>query len=425
MGYINTNIDLVSLVEREAGYRYPKVANHYKFGPEHAGPCPFCKAGDDRFHIFPGGTRPHAFCRVCSWNGSPVKFLVDYRGMTWQQAFYELDIETSQGRSHTAKTIEPWMIDEPCEAWQERASGLIHEAQKMLWSKHGRKALDYLHQRGFTDETIHAAQLGYIPVDKDGRWFKQPLEDWGLSVTDPEKPDITLFEGILIPWCIGGVPWKLEVRRLTNVDPERKLPQIRGSADCFYHFDALQKGQPVVLVESALDALSGMQACCNGEVVFLATGGVKKVQHAFWRAALKQASCVLLAFDSDEPGNAGADLWKDNLPRAIRWPPPAHDINDMLTGGLDIREWVRDGIAFYTLLHSPAPAIPSLMQEARRFYDAFCTLPGHHLRLRSDGRIGIGVPDEMSDEAYNRISDTVERYETELRAILKECSTVA
>ena len=83
------NIDLVSLIEQKAGVSLPKKANHWQDGPEHWGPCPFCKGGDDRFHVWPQATYPHYWCRHCGAHGRLPWFLVEYCHMSYPQALAE------------------------------------------------------------------------------------------------------------------------------------------------------------------------------------------------------------------------------------------------------------------------------------------------------------------------------------------------
>jgi hypothetical protein len=101
-------------------------------------------------------------------------------------------------------------------------------------------------------------------------------------------------------------------------------------------------------------------------VTFVATGGAGKNRPP-WAEHLEQAPFVLIALDNDEPdergvrpGDEGAAWWEKNLSRRIRWLPWKKDINDMLLVGINIREWVQDGIEFYKALDeaksTPAPA---------------------------------------------------------------------
>jgi hypothetical protein len=58
---------------------------------------------------------------------------------------------------------------------------------------------------------------------------------------------------------------------------------------------------------------------------------------------------------------------------------------------------------------------------AREFYAAHCSTPGYSLRIRPDGQIGIGVPEDLSDPEFERIAEQVGMYGEVLRQIIQEC----
>jgi hypothetical protein len=101
---------------------------------------------------------------------------------------------------------------------------------------------------------------------------------------------------------------------------------IQGGAMTLYNMDRVRAGTPTVLVEGELDALTIMQE----------TGGAV--------AAVATASTVLVAYDSDEAGEAAATWWLDALSNARRWRPYWADANAMAQDGVDIARWVRAGL---------------------------------------------------------------------------------
>jgi hypothetical protein len=239
----------------------------------------------------------------------------------------------------------------PPKKWQDRARIIIHAAQKCLWGPRGSRALQYLRDRGFTDETIKRAQLGYIPVNDQGRWHGEPLEKWGLDDRD-DKKCVWLYEGILIPWYIAGEVWRLNVRRLTDLkEGDAKYIQILGSGEGLYGADKIDANIPLFLVESELDAQSGEQEA--GDIsVFCATGGITRARRDQWLALISAAPCVLLPSDDDEnhAGDKGTATLLKLLPQnSMRWVPWSHDLNQMLQAKQDIRAWTKAGIATYQL----------------------------------------------------------------------------
>jgi DNA primase len=389
--YAEATTDLVSLIEQRAGVSLARRANHFKFGPEYAGPCPFCGTGDDRMRVWPHCERPHFYCRVCSKEGSPAQFLADYAGLSYPEAFEELGLfETDFSTLPPRAPIKYNATQAPCKGWQEAGLALLERAERYLWhpkSPEGKLALAYLRQRGFTDETIRAARFGYVPLLSDGSWFSEPFSHWGLdpsALTEQQRAKgcVRIPNGILIPWFCDGALWKLAVKRPGE---QMDYGQILGSADGLYNVDSIDAGRPCMLVEGEFDALSVQQEA-GDLIVPVATGSVRKGRATHWRDDLELASFVLIAFDNDPPdehgckaGDEGAQYWLDMLSHAIRWEPWAYakeeyaqvqteykqngwewqahehrfkDANEMLQyandfkawSGIDLRGWVEKGI---------------------------------------------------------------------------------
>ena len=60
---------------------------------------------------------------------------------------------------------------------------------------------------------------------------------------------------------------------------------------------------------------------------------------------LAHCPLVLVSFNSDDAGERAARFWTEALPNARRWRPEAHDPNDMLKAGFNVRAWVLAGLA--------------------------------------------------------------------------------
>ncbi|HEY7419544.1 MAG TPA: CHC2 zinc finger domain-containing protein, partial [Ktedonobacteraceae bacterium] len=390
--YAEATIDLVSLVEQRAGVSLVRRANHFKFGPEYWGPCPFCGVGDNRFHVWPEGDRPHYWCRVCGKEGSPAQFLADYAGLSYAEAFEELgfldETDFSTLPPRPAQHYKP--TSAPCKGWQEAGLALLERAERYLWhpkSPEGQQALAYLRGRGLCDATIKKFRYGYVPLLSDGSWFSEPFSHWGLdplALTEQQRAKgcVKVPNGILIPWFADGQLWKLAVKRPGEA---MDYGQVLGSADGLYNVDSIEAGKPVMLVEGEFDALSVQQEA-GDLIACVATGSVRKGRSTHWRDDLELASYVLVAFDNDPPdehghkaGDEGAAYWLESLSHALRrepwafaeeeyaqvqaeysrngweWRDCAHrfkDCNEMLQyaddfkrwSGTDLRGWVQQGI---------------------------------------------------------------------------------
>jgi hypothetical protein len=245
--------------------------------------------------------------------------------------------------------------DPPCKEWQSFAQTLVDKAQAYLWEK-GHDALSYLLKRGFSEATIRQANLGYIPLSKDGTWYSRPFSDWGLtdemlSDRQREKGCVKVPNGIIIPWYCGENLYKLAVKRFEAGPNEPRYGQVVGSRDSLFNADSLARGKPVMLVEGELDCLSCQQEA--GDLIApIATGSTAKGRTPLWIARLaSQASTILLSFDNDEngAGDKAADEWLEILPNALRWPPLSHDVNQMLQDGKDIKKWVSRELGLATM----------------------------------------------------------------------------
>ena len=388
-------VDLVALIEQQAGIRFGKPCGTGEKRTQ-KGPCPFCKTGEDRFAVFVNDTPQHYYCGIhgigCGRYGDAVTFLREYEGLDFFAACEELGVDPGSEYVRSEKdNTHSKHLNPPGKQWQEHAEALIHQAQKCLWSPVGATALEYLHRRGFTDETIRKAQLGYIPFKDAAKpyYLRELRTVWGLSERDEKgKSWQYLYEGILIPWYVDDQLWKLNVRRLTGLAPDNthKYLPITGSVDALYNADALRLDKPAILCESEFDALSGMQACQGLDVSFVATGSTSKARDPFWIARINKALYTLIAFDDDEEkngkraGDEGALYWLGVLPRSLQILPWEHDVNDMLKAGIPLQEWVTLVMADYEAiqtskhLHASLPASEPAPDPVKAVAARDCTL---------------------------------------------------
>ena len=96
----------------------------------------------------------------------------------------------------------------PAADWQTKARALVEAGVGTLWSDAGVKPLDWLRQRGLSDETIRNAKLGY-------------------QATSGDVAGLYADRGVLIPWIAGDSIRFVQVRR-----PERQAEVLRRSRWC-------------------------------------------------------------------------------------------------------------------------------------------------------------------------------------------------
>jgi hypothetical protein len=237
---------------------------------------------------------------------------------------------------------QPISAPEPCqppsEAWQTPARAFVEWAQDTLWEAAHEVQLDYLQSRGLNALTVVNRQLGYNP-----RPIERSRAAWGLTPHEDYGDRLWLPRGIVLPWFVGPVLWKIQIRRDDTDDPQKRYYTVPGSANGLYGAAWLKPNRPAMLVEGVIDALAVQQEA--GDVVAPLACGTTGARRAYWFSRLALASPVLLSFDNEGPGEAAAVYWQRILGgSARRWLPTIKDPAAMLERGLNVRAWVQAGL---------------------------------------------------------------------------------
>ena len=324
-------------------------------GPhEYAGPCPLCGgATNDGFIVWPDRPRGGAFlCRKCGASGDGIAFLMQRDGLTYAEACAALEIEPKRTaissfparRTHarprparpaqTTQTAyvppkpEPAVL--PCEEWMANAAAFLDGCQSDIETSP--EALLAVCGRFLTPHTAQCTGIGWNPAD---RYVLR--KSWGL-------PDLAGQDGrphtkLLLPrGIVIATRRRAEVVALTvrcpNDRPETrpKYWQVQGSSNV--PFIAGHAGLPVVLVESALDAVLLWQESFGKLAAVGLMGNLKGMDsdtHNFIQAAPALLACP----DNDEGGQAAWQRWSAAYPQAILTPAVgAKDLGDMHTAAL-------------------------------------------------------------------------------------------
>lgn len=283
--------------------------------------CPFHQEKHPSFSVTPIGFH----CFGCGKSGDHYDWLREYRKLSWAES------KNILGRNyvnhivseHTQQRVRETIATPPDEMWQQKVSEIIAECQLTLWSDAGAKAQKYLTNRGFSEQIVRDARLGYLPGDPT-QW--RQIE--GIRVPC----------GITIPWFADGAIWALKVRRAAG---KPKYQQIAGGnlGGALYGIDGAQPGQPLMIVEGEFNALSANDIA--GDILTaVSVGGASGRINPRWYPIIAGCSPLLAVFDEDEAGNAGAD--RLDLGRARRvYVPGAKDINDLLRDNVEaLRAWL-------------------------------------------------------------------------------------
>ena len=142
------------------------------------------------------------------------------------------------------------------------------DAERRLWTPEGSGALEYLRGRGFTNDTIRAARLG-----------------WTSCVMIPKKDGTGSWKalGITIPWRDGDRLALVKIRQ-----PEGRKPKYAEA----YRFrprmypapEAVCPGKPLVIVEGEFDALLLGQVLGElAAVLTLGSASARRRDRPIWR----------------------------------------------------------------------------------------------------------------------------------------------
>ncbi len=307
------SIDLATLIEQDIGQ--PMRRGNWLFWR-----CPF--HADQQPSLGVRGGR--YYCFGCGATGDAVNWLSEYRNLPMHAALKLVKGEMQDWRKATKTTARaPIKADaEPDEAWQASAAIWADECVQRIWSSEGRRALEYLRkQRGLTDTVIERFCLGYWPGGN--------VPGIGVEVR----------RGITIPNFRHGHLFSVKIR---HGEGRPKYSHLRGGFQRLFVASPIAIGSYLVVCEGEFDALVLGQAV--GDALAIATmGSCSTLPGAHDQALIGLADLVIVAYDNDESGRAGAHNLAGVLGQGCRLAdlPQYKDINEAYLGGFDFWAWLR------------------------------------------------------------------------------------
>lgn len=317
------------------------------------GPCPNyargkCRCGENGFVVKWDNSRGEwrFSCRGC-WPadeylpekgrkrgfGDAIDYLRHFRDMSFQNA-KALANDGETPTTQDAPTQPKQQAGYTTDAWQKRTDEAVNTAIDTLWKSDDTSALEYIRSRGFIDDTITWARMGFSLKDGIPRLIIPSINDGRY---------VTVYRRDLRP----DVP-----------KDKRWIDASGGTKSELYLADCLKRKLPTVLVESPLCALSILQEYGRDNINAVATGSSKGARSPKSLARLARMPLVLVAFDADKAGDDDADYWL-KLQNAHPLRPLLKDVNDMLVDGWDIKEWIEQAIAKH-LEATPTPEQPEV-----------------------------------------------------------------
>ena len=187
---------------------------------------------------------------------------------------------------------------------EERREALECSAERQraaLYSPCGADVLNYLHSRGWTDNEIKEAQLGYISKEE-------------ASIIGAQ-PGIGDYYTLSIPLRSGSRLYGFKVRTIRTDGKYDKYQYTKGTNkrdNLFNLIGIKQEDGQIVVVEGELDALHAQVRGIPGVV---ATSGGELTEELLNAAIQRGIKRITLLFDND---NRGKDFTKASIPIAWR-----------------------------------------------------------------------------------------------------------
>lgn len=301
---INSRTDIVSLVGE-----YTRLERR---GTDYWGCCPFHNEKTASFHIIPDRKMYHCF--GCKAGGGLIQFYMEMEKVPFYEAALALakrsGIEVRYDGNVVPDILQNTTKEQNIELYT-RMSGTYHFF--LISSDMGKSTLEYLKNRGITDETIELFQLGYAPPDR--YWLKKFLSEKKYSplfltesgLFSKKYPTISFFSNRLIfPICdrrgqviaFGGRILEGEGPKYLNSSD--LIQYKKGETLYAFHIakQHIRTSKKVILCEGYMDVIAYHQAGIQTAVAALGTA-LTKDQIQLLRSF---ADTFYLSFDSDAAG---------------------------------------------------------------------------------------------------------------------------
>ena len=319
-------------------------------GANYFGICPFHNEKTPSFSVAPSKQIYHCF--GCNSGGNVFSFIMEYQNISFPEAVkfvaerYNIKIEFEKNNFQT----------ETHTGLYELHNIAMHLYQENLFSKEGSRALDYLYERGLSEDIIKQFKIGFARDSWDhlvnkvkGKGFtKNQINQSGLF-TFSDKGIFDRFRSrIMFPiFHPSGKVIAFGGRIFNSDDPAKYLnsPEtpLYHKGSVFYGIqatrDSIRKNGCAVLVEGYMDFLKLYQGSVFNILATSGTAFTKNHVSSLNRITKK----VILVYDGDDAGanaviKAGWTLLKGDLDPMVIRPPKGLDPDDWIdkVGGENI-----------------------------------------------------------------------------------------
>lgn len=298
--------DIVSVVSEHVALK--------KKGKNYWGCCPFHNEKTPSFSVAPD--KGFYYCFGCHASGNAIKFLMELEGITFVEALERLANraniplpEAKLSPQLKAREERRKKLYEACEL----AANFFHNC--LVKTSIGKVGLDYLKQRGLTNETIEKFKLGFAPDGWD-RLYKafteRGIEESILLelnlIRKNDKGQVYDFfrNRIMFPIMDGrGRVVAFGGRVMDDSTPKylnSPESQIFEKGKLLFAFDKaykmIREKKQAILVEGYMDVISAHNTGITNVVASLGTAYTRDHGHVLMR----QAEEIILAYDMDGAG---------------------------------------------------------------------------------------------------------------------------
>lgn len=291
----------------------------HRSGSNWFGLCPFHTEKTGSFSV----NEPKQFfhCFSCGRGGNVFKFLMEIEDLTFPEAVYRtaelagIELDAKYLPQNIAGTEDTQSETGRLKQLYTQAGQLYHHI--LVNTKLGQSALDYLHERGLSDELIAEFQLGYAPQAEILQAFfhEKKLDDYqtlrksGLF-SEREGEDLAERFNDRIMFPIRNQTGQIIAFSGRLLTPDKKLPKYLNSPEgslfnkrkVLFNFDKAKKTirheSKVYLFEGFMDVLAAWRAGIKNGVASMGTSLTNEQIYLLEQTASKLYIC----YDGDLPG---------------------------------------------------------------------------------------------------------------------------
>ncbi len=432
---IKARVDIVELIARRVKLQ--------RAGKTWKGLCPFHNEKTPSFTVWADG---YYHCFGCGAHGDVLDYVQRIERTSFGDALRML--AALAGIEMLPQSSEELVSEERARMREMILGVAAGYFETCLWGESGTEARRYALNRGFTDDTLRSARLGYFGHDWAG--LRAVLAEAGVDLLNPVAVALVGYKGDVAAWAkvwgIDDVPktW-VESNKVPALPPNMLMyPHVirgrviylsgrgvpdegksgTGAGKRHYNLDDVLVGgkQPyvnhvpidssLVIVEGQADAITLGQWGIAG----VALAGTTLGDDAVMRPLLVQASkgkpvSLYLALDSDSAGQTalekvGRDLvdmgFNPAQLRVVEW--PFKDANEWLQQGARA-EQVQD------VLQSARPWVVVMAERTRRdrrddkfVFQMMSRMPALDVeRIRDDVSLALGMRRKLFDAMYRQM----------------------